>query len=139
MAIEIVSLMHAGVRVGHSPEEIAKAKEFYGGILGLETDSQRPHIAASPGFWSNVRAGDRSQQVHVMGADGTSAAARSSTEDPTRSHLAFSVADLDAAKVTLEQSQVQFWIYESLVGDGSYQLFFEDPFGNMIELQQATA
>ena len=66
-----------------------------------------------------------------------SAAARSKIKDPTRSNLAFAVSDLDGAKAELEGQSVKYWIYESLVGDGSYQLFFEDPFGNMIELQAA--
>ena len=139
MPIEITSFLHAGIRVGPSEDEQAAAKAFYAGLLGLETDDKRPDIKGIPGFWSNVHAGDRGQQIHIMGAEGMSPSARSTQEDPTRHHLAFAVADLDEAKKELEASGFKYWIYESLVGDGSYQLFCEDPFGNMIELQQASA
>ena len=137
MGIEIVNLIHASVRIGASEKDVAKAREFYANLLGLETDTGRPHIPTIPGFWSNVRSGDRSQQIHVMGADGVSLAAKSPKEDPTRTHIAFTVADLEMARETLTLNGIEFWEMDSLVGTGSMQLFLEDPFGNVIELQQA--
>ena len=136
MAIEILGLMHAGVRVGSSEDDVAKARDFYAGLLGLEVDENRPEIKGIPGFWNNIRTGDRSQQLHVMGAEGTSPAARSEKHDPTRTHVAFAVKDLDAARIDLKERGIEFWEYLSLTGAGSDQIFFEDPFGNVIELQQ---
>ena len=72
-----------------------------------------------------------------MGAEGQSPVARSDQQDPTRTHIAFAVEDIDEARKTLEQQGVEFWVYEGLVGRSSDQVFFEDPFGNVIELQQA--
>lgn len=137
MAIQVTALMHAGLRVGRSDDDIAKAKAFYQDMLGLETDANRPEIPGIPGFWSNVDAGGRNQQVHIMGAEGASPVARSAKQDPTRAHLAFAVADTDAALAELDRRGIEYWVYESLVGRASNQIFFEDPFGNMIELQQA--
>lgn len=137
MGIKVTALMHAGVRVGPSDDDIAKAKAFYQDMLGLETDGNRPVIQGIPGFWSNIHAGSRKQQIHVMGAEGESPQARSAKQDPTRSHIALAVESLPDAVAELEARGVEYWVYESLVGKASNQVFFEDPFGNMIELQQA--
>ena len=99
MTIEVLGFLHAGIRIGPTEEDAARAKAFYQDLLGLATDGERPYIEGIPGFWSNINgAGDRSHQVHVMGAEGESPVARSAKEDPTRAHVAFSVADLEAAK-----------------------------------------
>ena len=137
MAIKVVGLMHAGIRVAPQEADIEAAREIWSGLLGLQIDAERPHIPGIPGFWINLAEGDRSQQIHVFGAEGASPAARSAKQDPTRSHVAFVVEDLDAAKRELEAREIEFWVYESLVGRASEQVFFEDGFSNMIELQQA--
>jgi catechol 2,3-dioxygenase-like lactoylglutathione lyase family enzyme len=137
MTISVTGLLHAGIRIGPTAEDEATAKSFYQDLLGLETDGKRPYIEGIPGFWSNVNGtGDRSQQVHIMGAEGASPVARSAKQDPTRAHVAFSVADLEAAKSELTAKGVDWWEFKALVGNSSSQVFFEDPFGNMIELQQ---
>ena len=69
-------------------------------------------------------------------ADDQSPRARSATQDPTRPHLAFGVEDIDEAKAELTSRGIEFWIFESLTGAASLQVFFEDGLGNMIELQQ---
>ncbi len=137
MAIKVVGLMHAGVRITPEEGDVATALDVYRDLLGLEVDPARPDIAGIPGFWVNVSAGDPGQQIHVMGAAGQSPRARSAKQDPSRPHLAFTVADLHHAKAELTNRGIEFWIYESLVGRDSEQVFFEDGFGNMIELQQA--
>ena len=137
MAITVLSLLHTGVRIPPGDDEVAKAHACYGELLGLEVDTERGDIPGIPGFWVNIRAGDRGQQIHVFGADGQSPRARSEKEDPTRPHLAFAVADLEEAKAELSRRGIEFWVYESLVGKASLQVFFEDGLGNMIELQQA--
>jgi len=134
--INVVKLMHVGVRVDPEDEVIRASSDFYSGLLGLETDVQRPEIPGIPGFWVNVNPGDRGQQVHVMGARGASPVSRSDKHDPTRGHMAFTVEDIGAARDELTSRSIEFWEYGSLVGDSSLQIFFEDPSGNVIELQQ---
>ena len=51
MAIKILSLLHAGVRIPPEDEDVAKARAVYGDLLGLEFDEERGHIAGIPGFW----------------------------------------------------------------------------------------
>lgn len=137
MAIKVVGLMHAGVRIAPERKDVKAALGIWTDLLGLQIDAERPHIAGIPGFWVNLAKGDRSQQIHVFGAKGKSPRARSRKEDPTRPHVALAVEDLEAAKRELEQRKIKYWTYESLVGRTSAQVFFEDGFGNMIELQEA--
>lgn len=139
MAIKVVGLMHAGIRIGPEDGDVDKALEIYNDLLGLQVDRKRPHIPGIPGFWANMAKGDRSQQLHIFGAKGRSPAARSRKEDPTRAHVALAVDDLEKAKAELARRNITYWTYESLVGRGSAQVFFEDGFGNMLELQQAPA
>ena len=138
MGIEIISMLHAGFRCGPSKEDVDHEQEFYGGLLGLEIDQKRPEIPGIPGFWTNLKPGDRSQQLHVMGASGASPVALSNQEDPTRVHLAFAVKDLAVARDELQKKNIKFWKYKALVGNASAQIFFEDPFGNVIEIQEST-
>ena len=76
------------------------------------------------------------QQIHIFGAEGVSPMGRNEKEDPTRHHIAYAVEDLAAAEHELKTRGIYYWIYDSLVGNAAKQVFFEDPFGNMIELQQ---
>lgn len=136
MAIKVVELMHAGFRIPPGEGDVKKAETLYGKVLGMQLDQERPHIPGIPGFWVNVRNGSRQQQIHIMGAEGASPASRSAKQDPTRPHVALAVEDLEEAKRELEENGIEFWVYGGLVGPASEQVFFEDGFGNMIELQQ---
>ncbi len=138
MAIKILRLLHAGVRIPPGDEDVAMARAVYGDLLGLEFDEGRGHIADIPGFWVNIKPGERGQQIHVFGANGQSPRAHSKKQDPTRPHIAFAVENIDEAKAELTQRGFEFWVFESLVGNQSLQVFFEDGFGNMIELQQVS-
>jgi len=136
MPIKVVGLLHTGIRIPTGDDDLAAAHAVYCDLLGLEVDDKRGHIQGVPGFWSNIRSGDRGQQIHIMGSDGASPAARSEKQDPTRPHVAFAVEDIDGAKAELTRLGIEFWVYESLVGKKSVQVFFEDGCSNMIELQQ---
>ena len=136
MTIKIKKLLHIGVRVDPDENSINEANAFYSDVLGLQIDTQRPEIKGIPGFWVNISDGDRTQQVHVMGATGASPVSRSKTEDPTRMHITFTVQCIDAARSFLVKKRVKYWEYGGLVGQASLQIFFEDPCGNMIELQE---
>ena len=136
MTIKIKKLLHIGVRVDPDENSINEANAFYSDVLGLQIDTQRPEIKGIPGFWVNISDGDRTQQVHVMGATGASPVSRSKTEDPTRMHIAFAVENIDAARSLLAKKRVEYWEYGGSVGQASLQIFFEDPCGNMIEPQE---
>ena len=137
MAIKVTGLMHAGVRIAPKESDVEAALAVWQDLLGLQVDKKRPHIPGIPGFWINLAKGDRGQQIHVFGAKGKSPRAMSKKKDPTRPHVALAVEDLDEARRELAARNIKYWVFEGLVGRNSDQVFFEDGFGNMIELQQA--
>ena len=60
-------------------------------------------------------------QIHLMGATGVSPVARNAEEDPTRTHVALAVEDIDEARRELEERGVRHWTVRSLVGKNSDQ------------------
>jgi catechol 2,3-dioxygenase-like lactoylglutathione lyase family enzyme len=133
MAIKVLELHHHGIRVGPSPDEVKKAREFYSGVLGLEPDPGRPHIPTIDGYWMDVGG---SAQIHLMGVDGMSKFAKGPDKDPSRPHVALAVADIVETRKELDRLGTEYWVAEGVVGPQSQQLFMYDPFGNMIELHQ---
>ena len=69
MAVKVLELHHHGIRVGASPEEVAKARRFYGDVLGLQPDAGRPTIPTIDGYWMDVGG---TAQIHLMGVNGQS-------------------------------------------------------------------
>ena len=127
MTIKIKKLLHIGVRVDPDENSINEANAFYSDVLGLQIDTQRPEITGIPGFWVNISDGDRTQQVHVMGATGASPVSRSKTEDPTRMHIAFNVESIDATRSFLSKKTAKYWGYGGLVGQASLQIVLRIP------------
>jgi len=136
MSIKVVELHHHGIRIGTTPEEVEKARQFYTEVLGLQTDPGRPNIPTIPGFWMYVGQGEQTAQIHLMGARGMSPMARSEKEDPTLPHVALAVENIQEAREELERRGLWHWRIQGLVGDNSDQVFVQDPFGNVIELHQ---
>src|SRR5712691_11324641 len=122
MPIKVVELHHHGIRIGTTPEEVEKARQFYTEVLGLQTDPGRPNIPTIPGFWMYVGQGEPM--------------ARSEKEDPTLPHVALAVENIQEAREELERRGLWHWRIQGLVGNNSDQVFVQDPFGNVIELHQ---
>jgi len=133
MAVKVLELHHHGIRVGASPEEVAKARTFYGDVLGLQHDAGRPHIPTIDGYWMDVGG---TAQIHLMGVNGQSKFAEGPGQDPSLPHVALAVADIQETKKELDRLGVEYWVAESVVGPQSQQIFMKDQFGNMIELHQ---
>jgi extradiol dioxygenase family protein len=133
MAVKVLELHHHGIRVGPSADEVAKARTFYGDVLGLDHDPGRPTIPTIDGYWMDVGG---TAQIHLMGVNGQSKFAKGPGQDPSLPHVALAVADIQEAKKELDRLGVEYWAAESVVGPQSLQLFMKDPFNNMIELHQ---
>jgi catechol 2,3-dioxygenase-like lactoylglutathione lyase family enzyme len=136
MAVRIIELHHHGVRV--PLDQVEETNRFYTQVLGLQPDVQRPDIPFVPGSWMYVGAeGKPTTQIHIMGTNGTPPpSARSAKQDPTRSHVALAVEDIQSARAELDRMEIPYWVEESRVGPQSLQVFIEDPAGNLIELHQ---
>jgi len=133
MAVKVLELHHHGIRVGASPEEVAKARTFYGDVLGLQRDAGRPHIPTIDGYWMDVGG---TAQIHLMGVNGQSKFAKGPGQDPSLPHVALAVADIRETRKELDRLGVEYWVAENVVAPQSQQIFMKDPFNNMIELHQ---
>ena len=136
MGLEVEGLMHVGYRIGAQADQVPAIVNFYKSVFDLDVDPNRPTIPTIPGAWVQLPHSTVKPQFHLMVADGVSPAARSARQDPTRTHIALVVKDLVEAKKHLEAVGVDYWVYGGLVGMNSDQVFFEDPTGNLFELQQ---
>jgi catechol 2,3-dioxygenase-like lactoylglutathione lyase family enzyme len=133
MAVKVLELHHHGIRIGPAPDDVARARKFYGDVLGLDHDPGRPTIPTIDGYWMDVGG---TAQIHLMGVNGQSKFAKGPGQDPSMPHVALAVADIQETRKELERLGVEYWVAESVVGPQSQQIFLKDPFGNMIELHQ---
>jgi catechol 2,3-dioxygenase-like lactoylglutathione lyase family enzyme len=97
---------------------------FYSDRLGLDA-APRPDIPGVPGHWKRV--GD--VEVHLVGAP-----PRGTPIDSTGNHYCLAVDDLDAAITELDAKGIEY--RRGIQGESNVQIWFNDPAGNTIELQQ---
>lgn len=122
MKLRIKRLDHVQVCIPSGEEE--KARQFYGGILGLEEIEKPDELKRDGGMWYSVAG----IQLHI------------SIEEPhitSKHHPAFEVEDLDGIRSYLPQQGVR--IREEVGTPGMERLSFFDPFGNRIELIERRA
>lgn len=107
---------HVAICVGNAQQGLA----FYRDVLGM-TELPRPDLG--PGYWLDAGG----QQVHLMESD---------AQPPGANHFAIRVDDIDAAVNELQQQGVEVNRAPFIRGAG-HQAFLHDPFGNLLELNQA--
>ncbi len=121
--MKVTRTLHHSVNVeGQLDETVA----FYRRLLELD-DESRPVIPGVDGHW--FAAGQI--QLHLVDADEGPQAIK-----PTGPHVCFAVEDLPAAIAELEESGIPY--VEGAQGE-VVQIWFVDPAGNTIEIQQDTA
>jgi len=99
----------------------AQAREFYGGLLGLEEIEKPEVLRANGGMW--YRVGD--VQLHVGVEDAVA---------PSKRHPAFEVERVEEVRTYLERNGVRTKDEPWLPGVKRFSFF--DPFGNRIELME---
>lgn len=105
--------------------DLEAAQHFYSVVLGLP-EVDRP--LNFPGLWYQL--GD--YQIHLIVDESTPNSLHNSIKWGRNRHLAFAIADLNAAK---NQIQIHGWdLQES--ASGRPAIFVQDPDGNVIELLQ---
>lgn len=124
--MSILGLDHVQVVAPRGCERDARA--FYRDLLGLSELTKPPALASRGGAWFAL--GDGDQQLHV-GVEQPFAAAR-------RAHPALRVArgHLDALASRLTQAGAPVRWDDAI--PGTRRLFTDDPWGNRIELVQAS-
>ena len=120
--MKVTRLHHVSVNTNATP--LDEMVGFYRDVLGLG-DRDRPDIPGVPGHWHRVG----ELELHLVGAPPHGTAI-----DSTGHHFCVAVQDLDAAIAELESRGID---YERAVqGQGTVQIWINDPAGNTIELQQ---
>jgi catechol 2,3-dioxygenase-like lactoylglutathione lyase family enzyme len=119
----VIGVDHVQITVARADEGAARG--FYCGMLGLVEIEKPEPLRARGGFWLMV--GDR--QVHVGVEEGVDRSA-------TKAHVAYRVRGLAAWRARLLAAGVQ--LFESVAIAGYERFEFRDPFGNRVELIEAT-
>lgn len=119
--MQIIQCLHAAILVS----DLERAEHFYGKVLRL---SKIDRTLKFPGAWYQVG----EFQIHLIVADSIPSDIVDSQKLGRNRHLAFSVANLDAAKEQIINNNCPVQMSAS----GRAALFSQDPDGNIIELSQ---
>ena len=113
----IIGVHHVNLLV----DDLDAARAFYGGTLGF-AELDRPDFGF-PGAWFTMGA----HQLHLQTTDGP--------EQKSQQHFALQVTDVVGLADGLEAQGVKVFRLPPVEGAGG-QAFFNDPAGNLIELNQ---
>jgi glyoxylase I family protein len=117
MSIGVESFNHVTVNI----TDLAKAKAFYTGVLGLE-EIERPASFDFPGAWYRIGA----VLIHLVG--------RAQRDPETTQHYCLWVTDVRAAAKKIEAGGCEVkWDKRKI--EGVDRFFTRDPDGNRIEIQ----
>lgn len=122
----IVSLLHASLLVA----DLARARDFYEGVLGLTPCANRPAMAF-PGIWYDIGAA----QIHLLCLPNPDPVAGRPEHGGRDRHTALGVSDLEAMRTRLDAVGIPYTRSRS----GRPALFVRDPDGNALELMQSPA
>lgn len=117
--MKITQLLHVSIVV----LDVAVARAFYEGVLGLVPSTNRPDLNF-PGVWFEFGA----QQIHLIGSAQEKVALNHEHGGRDR-HIALSVDDIEALKTKLDAAGVVYTLSRS----GRRALFCRDPDGNALE------
>lgn len=117
--MELKRCLHTAILVS----DLAPAEHFYGTVLGLAKVSRELKF---PGAWYEVNG----YQIHLM--VGAVSELYNTEKWGRNRHIAFAVADLEAAKQQLLAHDRPIQMSAS----GRAAIFTQDPDGNVIELSQ---
>ncbi len=117
--MHITQFLHAAILVS----DLEKSEHFYGTILRL---AKVDRVLKFPGAWYEI--GDF--QIHLIVDSSAKSDVQNAEKWGRNRHLAFSIADINAAKDQLLSYGCEFQMSAS----GRSALFVQDPDGTIIEL-----
>lgn len=116
----IVGIDHVQVAAPRSEESEAKARAFYGDLLGMEEIEKPDSLKSNGGVWFSTGTG----QLHI-GLEEPFSPAR-------KAHPALIVDDLQQLRSRLREADVSLTEAQDIPGVDRFHV--HDPFGNRIEL-----
>lgn len=120
---DIVSLLHASLLVA----DLARARAFYEGVLGLSPSPARPRMSFE-GVWYPVGEG----QIHLIQLPNPDPVAGRPEHGGRDRHTALGVMHWDALRARLDAAAIAYTLSRS----GRRALFVRDPDGNALELME---
>lgn len=121
--MQIDGIHHTSVVV----RDLARAKAFYGGILGLKESAERPDFDF-PGAWYDIG----NMQIHLIVHEPALTVRGTTTIDTRDGHFALRVRSMAEVLQRLEQHGVPYMNKPDSI-TGWHQVFVTDPDGNLIE------
>lgn len=118
--MNITRLLHATVLVA----DLARARAFYEGVLGLSPNPLRPSMAFD-GAWYDIGA----CQIHLMCLPNPEIGLARPEHGGRDRHLALAVSDMAELKARLDRAGVAYTTSQS----GRHALFCRDPDDNALE------
>lgn len=125
--------------VNFCSKDVPEMNAFYSDVLGLEPEaSLADYRVSSQGYDGKVAfVTDGDIQFHLATKDlGVAFRTGHSVNPLERGHIAFRTDDIDGFKKRLEEKGVPYADYGNWAMNGWYQIFFQDPEGNVIEVHQ---
>ena len=123
-------------------QNIEELDMFYKNIMQMETipPEKFPRTAATDkaGYDGKIKfVTEGSMQMHLAEKDLTVAKKHNQKINPVKKgHIAFRTDDIEEFKVLLKEKNIQFSDYGTTFAKEWYQIFFQDPVGNIIEVHQ---
>lgn len=106
-------------------DDLARARAFYEGILGLKPDPARPAMSFD-GVWYDVAS---DQQIHLMVLPAVDAGLPRPAHGGRDRHVALRVSDIERLKMRLDEAGIAYTMSRS----GRDALFCRDPDQNALE------
>ena len=130
-----IKLHHLNLSTGNVPA----MNEFYSSVLGLEPEPTLGPARMTQGYDAPVAfVTDGATQFHLATRDLNIGHRHKQAVNPLdRGHIAFRTDDIVALKKRLDEKGVPYSDYGTWSMKGWYQIFFQDPDGNVIEVHQA--
>lgn len=122
--MRITDFLHASLLVS----ELAAARNFYEGVLGLAPSPERPAMGLD-GVWYEIGA----QQIHLLVLPNPDPIRGRPEHGGRDRHIALGVSDLEELMSLFEQAGIPYTLSRS----GRPAMFCRDPDGNAIELVEA--
>lgn len=125
--MKISALLHATFLTS----DLARARAFYEGTLGLKPDPRRPQMGFD-GVWYDIAPG---QQIHLMALPDPEAGLQRPAHGGRDRHVALSVSDLAQLAERLDAAGIACTLSKS----GRAALFCRDPDGNALEFVEISS
>ena len=123
-------------------KNLVELNDFYQNILGLKSLPQdnfkRTESSKNEGYSGAIKfVSDGNMQMHLAEKDLSVAAKNKHFLNPVeKGHIAFRTDNIDYVKKILQKNNINYSDYGNTFSKEWYQIFFQDPEGNVVEIHQ---